>query len=470
MWVSMWAVAYAALEGLALYFAYRAVAHARTPQGSIAWVIFLISLPILSVPAFLFLGHNRFPGYVVARRDSADVIAGIGTFGREHPARGDGGAFGFHAFEKVAALPVLGGNDCEILVNGEATFASIFAEIDAAESYVLAQFYIIRDDVQGRDFAERLIAAARRGVTVRLLYDAVGCGGLPRAYFETLRAAGVEVVNANAIQGPRTRFQLNFRNHRKTVVVDGQVGFIGGHNVGDEYMGRSAEFGPWRDTHCRLNGPVVTQLQIVFAEDWHWATRESLNPELNWAPVPAERRLDALILASGPGDEMETGSLYFCACITRATRRLWIASPYFVPDVDILSALKVAGLRGVDVRLLVPDVIDHRLPWLAAFDYFDEIRAAGVKIYRYTDGFLHQKVVLVDDDIASIGTINMDNRSCRLNFEATALIFDAGFALEVAEMLEADFARAYLLEKCLGEQPAARRVGAPFARLLAPIL
>ncbi|RYH10162.1 cardiolipin synthase [Tropicimonas sp. IMCC6043] len=470
MWVSIWAAGYVALEGLAIYFAYRAVAHARTPQGSIAWVIFLISLPALSVPAFLFLGHTRFPGYAVARRDSADVIAGIGSYGREHLPHGDGGAFGFHAFENLAALPVLGNNSCEILIDGEATFDAIFAAIDDAEHYVLAQFYILRDDTLGRAFAERLKAAAERGVDVRLLYDAVGCNGLPQSYFETLRAAGVEVVNANAIRGPRTRFQLNFRNHRKTVVVDGQVGFIGGHNVGDEYMGRSAEFGHWRDTHCRLSGPVVAQLQIVFAEDWHWATREPLNPELNWAPEPTVSGVDALILATGPADTMETGSLYFCACITRATRRLWIASPYFVPDVDILSSLKLAALRGVDVRILVPDVIDHRMPWLAAFDYFDEICAAGVKIYRYTDGFLHQKVVLVDEDIASIGTINMDNRSCRLNFEATAMIFDAGFASRVAEMLEADFSHAYLLDKRLREQPLPRRVGAPFARLLAPIL
>ena len=280
----------------------------------------------------------------------------------------------------------------------------------------------------------------------------------------------VEVVNAHAIRGPRHRFQVNFRNHRKTVVVDGQVGFIGGLNVGDEYMGRSERFGPWRDTHCRLTGPVVMHLQLVFAEDWHWATQTLLIPKLSWNPAPSDQNMDALIVATGPGDVLETGSLYFCACITRARKRLWIASPYFVPDVDILTALKLAALRGVDVRLLVPEVIDHRTPWLAAFAYFDEIRQAGVRIWRYDDGFMHQKVLLVDDDLASVGTTNMDNRSCRLNFEATAMIFDSRAAAEVAQMLEADFARANRLEKTLDEQPWSRRVGAPFARLLAPIL
>ena len=470
MWVTLYATGYVLLEAVAIYFAYRAVARARTPQGSIAWVAFLISMPMLSVPAFLFFGHTRFRGYVIARRDSEEVIAGVGTFRKANPATGDGGQFGFESFERIAALPVVGGNGFELLVDGQATFEAIFAEIDRAESYVLAQFYIIHDDHLGREFADRLRAAAARGVTVRLLFDSVGSVGLPQDYLDRLRGAGVEVINAHAIRGPRHRFQVNFRNHRKTVVVDGQVGFIGGLNVGDEYMGRDARFGAWRDTHCRLTGPVVMQLQLVFAEDWHWATQTLLIPKLFWAPEPHPANMDALILATGPGDVLETGSLYFCACITRAVKRIWIASPYFVPDIDILTALKLAALRGVDVRILVPEVIDHKIPWLAAFAYFDEIRTAGVRVWRYDAGFLHQKVILVDDDIASIGTTNLDNRSCRLNFEATALLFDQRAAGQVAEMLEADFARAYLLETSLEEQGWSRRIGAPFARLLAPIL
>lgn len=470
MWVTVSAAAYAGLEALAVYFAYRAVARARTPQGAIAWVIFLITLPWLSVPAFLFLGHTRYRGYIVARRDSAEVIAGVGSFRKASPTRGDGGVFGFRSFEQIAELPVVGGNGFDLLINGQETFAAIFAAIDAAEHYVLVQFYILHDDRLGRDFAACLARAAARGVKVRLLYDPLGSAGLGRAYPESLRRAGVEVVNAHALRGPKNRFQVNFRNHRKTVVVDGQVGFTGGLNVGDEYMGRSEKFGPWRDTHCRLTGPVVMQLQLVFAEDWHWATQVSLIPDLAWDPAPDPADLDALVLATGPGDLMETGALYFCACIMRATRRVWIASPYFVPDADILTALKLAALRGVDVRILVPEVIDHIFPWLAAFAYFDEVREAGVQVWRYRDGFMHQKVLVVDEEIASVGTTNMDNRSTRLNFEATAVIFDQGAATKVAAMLEADFESAYLLDKGLEEQPWRIRIGAPFARLLAPIL
>jgi cardiolipin synthase len=470
MWISIYAVGYAALEITALWFSYRAISRARTPQGSIAWVAFLVTLPALSVPAFLFLGHFRFPGYVVARRDSGEVIAGVSAYAKPFPPTGKGGDHGFRSFERIAELPMVSGNSLDLLVDGEATFAALFDAFDAAEHYILAQFYIINDDSVGREFSTRLKAAAARGVSVRLLFDSVGSAKLPANYLTDLRDAGVVVVNAHAINGPRHRFQINFRNHRKTVVVDGVVGFTGGLNVGDEYLGLSERFGNWRDTHCRVRGPVVQQLQLVFSEDWHWATRTLLLPMLNWTSEAASENMDAVLLATGPGDRMETGSLYFCACITRATKRVWIASPYFVPDVDILTALKLAALRGVDVRILVPEVIDHRTPWLAAFAYFDEVRQAGVQIWRYTDGFMHQKVILVDDAIASVGTTNMDNRSCRLNFEATVVVFDTRAAQDVAEMLEADFERAYLLETDLADQPWGRRIGAPFARLFAPVL
>ena len=470
MWITLYALAYFALEVTAIWFAYRAVARARTPQGSIAWVLFLILTPVLAVPAFLILGHFSYPGYVIARRDSATAISEMELIGEHCRAQGDGGAFGFQDFERIARLPVVSGNSVDLLVDGQTILPALCAGIDRAERYVLVQFYILRDDESGRMLAESLKAATGRGVKVRLLYDSVGCAGLSRRYLEELRAAGVEVVDANRIAGPRHRLQVNFRNHRKSVIVDGREAYTGGMNIGDEYRGLDPKYRDWRDTFIRFRGPAVQQLQLVYLEDWHWATRAPLARDLDWSIAPVEGGLDALVVATGPGDRMETGSLYFGACIGRARHRLWIASPYFVPDIDLLNALKLAALRGVDVRILVPEIIDHKVTWLAAFAYFDEVRAAGVQIWRYTPGFLHQKVVLVDDEIASIGTTNMDNRSCRLNFEQTVLVFDRGFAAEVAAMLEADFARAYLLETDLAGQPRSRRIGAPFARLLAPVL
>lgn len=460
----------ALLHAAAIVCALQAVRTARTPQGAVGWVVFLLAAPYFAIPGYLFLGHSRFPGYVSARRASQAVIGELEAMRRSHRPNGGGEARdSADAFARLAGMPVLSGNAAEILIDGDATFDSIFAAIDRAQSYVLIAFYILRDDRLGRALRDRLVARAREGVAVRVLYDALGSHGLPDSFPASLRAAGVEIHDFHSIRRAHSRFQVNFRNHRKIVVVDGRVAFVGGLNVGDEYMGRDPAFGHWRDTHLRLAGPIVSQVQLVFAEDWHWATEERV--DLAWDAAPEGGALDALVVAPGPADPMETGSLFFCNAIAAARRRLWIASPYFVPDVDILTALKLAALRGVDVRLLVADRRDHLIVWLAAFAYFDEVRAAGVRVHRYADGFMHQKVLVVDDSFASIGSVNLDNRSCRLNFEITGLVFDAGFARRVAAMLEADFAKSFVYETPL-ESAASRlrRYGAPVARLFAPIL
>jgi cardiolipin synthase A/B len=456
----------------AVAFAVLAVRTARTPQGSVAWVVFLLAAPHFAVPAYLFLGQSRITGVVSARRRSEGVVAELdaqreaqGAAVRAAPLRG---AARLPAFERMGGMPVVAGNAYRLLVDGEATFAAIFDAIEQARSYVLVSFYIIRDDQVGGELRDLLVRKAGEGVPVRLLYDAIGCAGLAASYIESLRKGGVDVRDFHSLRRPWSRFQVNFRNHRKIVVVDGKTGFVGGHNAGDEYLGRNPVFGRWRDTHLMLRGPAVAQLQLVFSEDWYWASGETL--ALHWRPAPVLDGVDAMILAPGPADPVETGSLYFCNAIGAATRRLWIASPYFVPDIDTLTALKLAAYRGVDVRILLPDRRDHLVVWLAAFAYFDEVRAAGVRIWRYTGGFLHQKVVVVDDTLVSVGTINLDIRSCRLNFEATALIFDPEAVRQAVEMLEEDFAASRLHVATLSEQPLRIRLGAPFARLFAPLL
>lgn len=462
--------AYLVLEVVAVYFAWRIISTARTPQGSVAWVAVLLAAPFIGVPAFLFLGHHKIAHYLVSRRESELVAAGIRDAARRH-APDTVPEVDPRPFEHLAELPVVRGNDMTLLVDGQATFDAIFAAIDDAQHYVLVQFYIVRDDDLGRALRDRIVAAAERGVSVRLLFDPVGSHKLPREYYDVLRRAGVRMIDPRKKQrGADHRFQLNFRNHRKTVVVDGRVGFIGGHNVGDEYIGRSPRFGHWRDTHVALRGPIVAQLQLIFTEDWHWQSDEVIISELYWEQDHAERDMSGLIVATGPGDDMETGALFFFSAIAAARHRLWIASPYCVPDTDVLTALKHAALRGVDVRLLVPDVIDHRMPWLAGFAYFDELRETGVQILRYTDGFMHQKVVVVDETLAAIGTSNLDNRSFRLNFEAMAVMFDARAASDASAMLEADFQQAFRLEQSLEDQALWIRLGAPVARLFAPVL
>lgn len=463
-------IAVVLLEITALLFLIRAIRTARTAQGAVGWAIFLIFMPILAVPAYVFFGSWRYHGYIVARRHSKRVIEGLREQAVVHRARDVADMPEGRAFEAIAGLPATRGNDMTLLPTAHEAFGAMFEAIAAAEHYALVQFYIIRDDALGRRLHAAMIAAASRGVTVRLLYDAVGSKGLPADFLNGLREAGVAVNDTNRLFGPKTRLQINFRNHRKTVVVDGTVGFTGGFNVGDEYAGKDPRFGNWRDTHCRLTGPMVTHLQLVFAEDWYGATEETLIDALNWRPGLTEPGMDGLIMATGPADEMDTGALYFCAAINAARGRLWIASPYLVVENDILSALKLAALRGVEVRLLVPKQRDHWSTWLAAFAYFDELREAGVEIWRYADGFMHQKVVLVDDRIASVGTTNLDNRSCRLNFEATAMLFDEDAATAVRKMLEADFRRSERLETPLPDQPFHIRYGAAVAKLFAPLL
>jgi cardiolipin synthase len=271
-------------------------------------------------------------------------------------------------------------------------------------------------------------------------------------------------------RGWANRFQLNFRNHRKLVVVDGVEGWVGGLNVGDEYLGRDPEVGPWRDTHLRIAGPAVLGLQLAFAEDWYWATRELLFDQLAW-PADARGDTPVLVLPSGPADRLETASLMYQQAIQAAQRRIWIASPYFVPDGGVLGALHLAALRGVDVRLLIPERSDSLVVDAAAEGFLDPLVASGIRVYRYSGGFLHSKHFLVDDRVAGVGTANLDNRSFRLNFEVTAVVADPRFASQVAAMFEDDLERARRVShRDIQERPFWRRAFSRGALLLSPVL
>jgi len=451
-----------------------AVMSTRTAQGAIAWAVSLNAVPYVAVPAYWVLGRNKFQGYVTARRQvepatdevTDDALELVRPFLLPAGADAEAG----RAAERLAEMPFLVGNRSELLIDGDATFASILAGIDAAQDYILFQFYIVHDDEIGRQLQQHLIAKARQGVRVYFLYDEIGSYSLPDAYKVEMREVDIEVFAFNTRQGAGNRFQLNFRNHRKVVVVDGKVAWIGGHNVGDEYLGRDPVFGHWRDTHARIEGPAALGAQLSFVEDWHWATGQI--PELSWTPVKALGGDGAvLIVPSGPADELETAMLMFMHAINSAQQRIWIASPYFVPDEGIVAALQLAGLRGVDVRILIPQEPDHLLVWLAAFSYFDDAALTGVKFYRYTDGFLHEKAMIIDNDAATIGTANFDNRSFRLNFEITAVFLDPAFIAEVERMFLADFERA--IEVGPAEytgQPFWFRLGVNLARLTSPVL
>ena len=463
------------LEILGIVSACHAVLHARTPQGAIAWAVSLISMPWFALPAYWVLGRSRFQGYLIARRDGTSqiqkrVVAGLKNFDQEFGAPLQGESKRFEVLESLAMLPFSRGNRIKVLVDGDETFEAIFRGIDAAQEYLLVQYFIVHDDEIGKQFQEKIIAKAKSGVKVLILYDEIGCHKLSNRYLQPLRDAGIQVSAFHSTKGRRNRFQLNFRNHRKIVIADGKLGYVGGLNVGDEYLGRSERFGHWRDTHLEVEGPVVTCLQLAFAEDWLWAT-DHLLTELNWHSQTSHgHNQQALVLPTGPADELESCGLFFSHLIHSARERIWIASPYFVPDNDVVAALQLAALRGVDVRVMLPAMPDHKLVYWSSFTYIEESAPFNVKFYRYQKGFLHQKTVLVDDDFAAVGTANLDNRSFRLNFEITVASPDEAFVSDVAEMLTRDFVECrQVTEKDHKDKGLLFRLRNKFARLSAPI-
>lgn len=366
-------------------------------------------------------------------------------------------------------MPCLANNSVRLLINGTATFDAIFSAIRDAKEVVLVQFFIIHDDELGMKLHALLMEKAAQGVAVHLLYDSIGSHSLPNAYAETLRAGGVQAQAFATRGGWISRFQVNFRNHRKVVVVDGIKGFVGGHNVGDEYLGAKPPLSPWRDTHVEVSGPVVACLQESFAEDWFWAARKL--PPLILPQSYPEGGVLCQFLASGPADPYETCSLFFVEAIHAANERVWITTPYFVPDEAVFSALRLAVLRGVDVRILIPSRPDHKIVYAASSLYAFEAVRAGVKIFRYQPGFLHQKVVLIDNEISAIGSANMDNRSFRLNFEVMLLTVDDAFATEVEHMLLDDFALAKeITEADIKATHRLQQLAMRVARLVSPVL
>ena len=468
--------AFLVVEILALASAVHALFTVRTAQGTIAWVIGLITFPWLGLPLYWFFGSRRFDSHSRVMKQAL-----ITHQEKIHEVRAEMRRFLVDRTEiqptrvgdlcAIAGEPFLRGNKLDLLIDGEATFEAIFEEVAKAKRSIFVQFYIMREDGLGLRLLEALAARAADGVEVCFLFDRVGSAKMKPAVIDKWRRRGIRMATFCGYSKWRDRWQLNFRNHRKNVIVDGRVGFIGGHNVGDEYLGLKPKFGRWRDTHVRVEGPSVMQLQLTFVADWFFATGEAQAGHWDakaWPDIEGQR---ALVLASGPSDQFERCTLFFLNVIAMAERRLWIASPYFVPDEGILQALQLAAIRGVEVRILLPMKPDHAFVWLASFAILTELAHPNIHIHRFTGGFLHQKALLVDDSFAAVGTANFDNRSFRLNFEITLAVSGPWFASDVARMFESDFAESVQVRRDDYEsRPLYFKAGAQAARLLAPIL
>jgi cardiolipin synthase len=449
-----------------------ALMNVRTSQGAIAWVVSLISVPFFAMPLYWLLGRTKFSGYVRARRGNdaelrklaADMHDRLRGYAVDLPAED---VFE-RAAEELGGLPFTRGNELELLIDGQDTFRRLFEEIAGAKETICVNFYIVKNDKVGGKFQQALIEKARQGVRVYFLFDEIGSHKLSSTFLGEMRNAGVECESFGANRHWWSRLQMNFRNHRKIVVIDGAMAFIGGLNVGDEYLGRDKKFGDWRDTHLLLKGPAVEAVQLVFMEDWYWACEKV--PHLFWRQEALPANQTAAIIPTGPADPVDSWQLLVAEAANTARKRLWIASPYFVPDEGVMTALQLAALRGVDVRILLPDRADHILVWLSSFSYYDQSIPYGVRLLRYKRGFLHQKVMLIDSRMATIGTANLDNRSFRLNFEITAFVSDEKFIGEVSDMLETDFANSTEVKvEEFTQKPFLFRAVCRAARLLAPV-
>jgi cardiolipin synthase A/B len=464
------------LHFLGIICAAHAVMNVRSSRGAIAWTISLLTFPWVALPLYLTFGRRRFYGYREAvrlaywkhRRTVHQVYQQLSHYQVSLIDR----LSGFDGvIDHYLPITFLRGNQIQLLIDGEEAYQVMLDAIEQAKSYILLQVYIVHDDAMGNRLQQMLIAKAQQGVKVSLLYDGIGSQDLPRHYKRSLQEAGVAVEVFKSSRGLRKAFQLNFRNHRKILIVDGDVGFTGGFNVGDEYLGKNPRLSPWRDTAVRLQGPIVHALQTVFLSDWQWVAGQL--PQVNWTikANPSPEAAIACIFPTGPANDLSICKLAFVSAIGQAKERLWIASPYFVPDDAVMTALQIAAMRGVDVRILLPNHPDHLLVYLCSFSYYTEMLGAGVKIYRYIPGFMHQKVMLIDDVLAGVGTVNLDNRSFTLNFEVTVWVQDFEFVETVAAMLTDDFATSRLVRRQEYEDRSLIfRLSSRIARLFAAIL
>jgi len=473
--VSIYSIATIIVHGLGILTAAHAVMVVRSSRGAIAWGISLITFPWIAIPLYWILGKNEFFEYARALqnayREKHNLVSqAYGEILKHKAVLPENLSTIAKLTEVFTPLPFTTGNEIELLIDGQQTYTAMLNAIAQAQDYILLQSYIINRDHTGNEFKRALIERAKKGVRVSLLYDKIGSRKLSRKDLKSLRLHNIDVVGFGSTRRKGNRFRINFRNHRKILIVDGKVAFMGGLNIGDEYLGKNPRFGSWRDTHLKIQGAGVQCLQSVFLGDWYWVTRKI--PQVCWRVLKAESNQTALILPTGPADGLDNCNLFWLSLIERSHTRLWIASPYFVPNTSILNALKLAALRGVDVRIILPNRADHLTAYMCSFSYYTEMRSVGIKLYRYrSGGFMHQKVILVDDDMAGVGTVNLDNRSFFLNFEVMTFAIDREFIHSVKAMLKEDFCLSGIVDlDSYQKKPFWFKLVARVSRLLAPIL
>jgi cardiolipin synthase len=451
----------------------------KEPAATIAWLLVLVFVPGVGAVLYLLFGRSRVRWSAMRKRQADEALEGhlIGFRAKPSQVRAvpvpvAGKSAGlFRVSEVLSQGRSTARNRVDVLAGGAATYAAIGEAIDAAQHHVHAEYYLIRPDTTGAWFLEKLMTAAKRGVQVRLLCDGWGCLALPRAWLRDLREHGVLVTYFFPVSKLLMQ-PVSLRNHRKIAVVDGRTAFTGGLNIGDEYLGKSPSVGAWRDTHIRVHGPAVRDLQSVFLRDWFFSSKEIVR-DPGFFPAIGEHAGEAVaaVLTSGPDTDSEAIHRVFFGAIALARERILITTPYFVPDRSLVVALQMAALQGVEVRIILPGRSNHRVTFHAGRAFYEELIEAGVHIHEYLPGMIHAKSVVVDGDIALVGSANMDLRSFRLNFEVHTLIADEYTARSLEEAFRADLAQTREVDlDTWRARSAALQVAEGAARLVSPLL
>ena len=447
----------------------------RNPVKSMAWVLVLLLLPVLGLVVYLIFGRS-LKGMMLISRSGLRELRKLSSFpeatGQEKTLN-DSSQQLISLVNKLAGQHLFFGNDIGLFTTGKDKFEALKRDISSARDYIHIQYFIIENDEVGAELIDLLMQKAREGVQVRVLYDYVGSFYMRPSVLRKMRSAGIEVHPFLELTFTQFAFRINWRNHRKIVVIDGNVGYVGGMNIADRYVIGDKKWLPWRDTHLRITGDAVAALQYSFAIDWNYTTRKLLTS-------PTMRREDApgtppgnmvQVVTSGPTNRWNNISIVFFKAITLAKQRIYIQTPYFLPSESLLKALQSAALAGVDVRVMIPQRSDSAMLRLATGSYIKECMLSGIKIYFYEPTVMHAKVVIVDDEFVTTGSTNFDFRSFEHNFEINALVYSKEFNQRMREIFEADIEQCTRLS--LGkwkQRPLLQKALESVVRLISPIL
>lgn len=465
-----WVVADLLIVGLLLP---KVILERRETGATLAWVVTIVALPFIGLIAFWLFGTVRLRWRRRKRRKSEERLAPelqalTGGRSNSHVQWGR-----LSPLIRIASLfegdAPYAGNSVDFYRDGIETFNRIEQEIGQARDHIHLLYYIWEQDGTGQRIRDALIEACRRGVEVRVLVDDVGSYGTRKGFFRSLQEAGGEVAWFLRVNPLSRQLNINNRNHRKIIVIDGDIGFTGGMNIGDVYAGAGV---PWRDLHCRVKGPVVNSFQEVFSQDWFHTTGEDLVNLRYFPEIRPQGNVHAQFLASGPADEKwrSIHTLLFAA-INLASDRVWVETPYFIPDASITLALQTAALRGVDVRIMMPGKSDHPLVVAAGNYFIDDLLSAGVRVFQDFSIMRHAKSVIIDDCVATVGSANMDQRSFRLNFEANLFLYSRDVNRHLVQDYLAHSSQVQeITEETRRSIPVTRKYFEGFARLLAPLL